>query len=87
MAAKDIPKGMTASQVNVLVGTLKGRVYRRRMEGAERDLMDDDSGTATGVGRQVTWLLDKGYIRKGTMVSNRAYYVPTDTGRIIAQGL
>lgn len=87
MGIRDIPKGMTASQVNVLVGVRDGRVYLRKMEGTERDLMDDSRGTSTGVGRQITWLLDKRYIRKGSMVSGRSYYVLTDTGRVIAQDL
>lgn len=89
MAREHIPTGMTATQVNVLVGVRDGRVYRRKMEGTERDLMDVDGSLPQGVGRQVTWLLDpaRKYIRKGKERSGRAYYELTVVGLIIAQGL
>lgn len=87
MARSDIPNHMTAIQVNVLVGVRDERVYLRKMEGTERNLMDDRQGTATGVGRQVTWLLEKGFIRKGRERSGRSYYELTVVGMIIAQGL
>lgn len=87
MGIKDIPKGMTATQVNVLVGVRDGGVYRRKADGTEKDFMEANGGLPQGVVRQVTWLLEKGFIRKGPERSGRAYYVLTDAGRVIAQGL
>ena len=87
MAREHIPAGMTATQVNVLVGVRDGRVYRRKAEGTERDFMDLDGSLPQGVVRQVTWLLEKRYIRKGKERSGRAYYELTVVGMIIAQDL
>lgn len=87
MAREHIPAGMTAAQVNVLVGVRDGRVYQRRADSTEKDFMDVDGGLPQGVVRQVTWLLEKRHIRKGRERSGRSYYELTVVGMIIAQDL
>lgn len=89
MAQQDIPADMTATRLNVLMGVRDQLVYRK-VAGADmgEDFLDNGKAIHKGVSRQIKWLLERQYIRKGSSSSTeRAYYRVTAAGEKICHGL